>query len=250
MSVKKHIGGLCLKAFDATAKQKQHQKAPHTQLLAMAMTTIARPVASTILTPPRPKLFTTQASAAIPAAPRKSTPKKAPPKAQIPPADIKHDHTLQAAQIAKTTAGVNALGKSRPQLVVGLDTPHHGNTYTKLSKAQQRTIQQKLLGLCHPQERLQKEGYVLTDCPLPPVSPRLPGLRVPKTTIKAMVIDCEMGRTVKNDRELIHLTVIDFFTGRVLLNRLVSPTRPIGGAQYSMGSTQPSCRQLSSTTRL
>ena len=41
---------------------------------------------------------------------------------------------------------------------------------------------------------------------------------------KAVALDCEMGTSIHGDAELIRLTAIDFFTGAVLLDSLVSPT--------------------------
>ncbi|SPO01000.1 uncharacterized protein DNG_03748 [Cephalotrichum gorgonifer] len=40
---------------------------------------------------------------------------------------------------------------------------------------------------------------------------------------RAIVIDCEMGVSVMGDMELISLAAIDYFTGEVLINSLVSP---------------------------
>lgn len=155
--------------------------------------------------------------------------KKDPAKAPERPAAVEHDQTSQAAMTAKATVAANTLDESESQLVVGLDTPHRGNEYTKLSPVEQGTIQRKLLDLCHSKERLEKEGYAFADFPLPTGSPRPADLPVPvaATAVTAIVIDCEMAGTVDDDNELIHITIIDFFTGRVLLDQLVNPTRPI-----------------------
>lgn len=50
-------------------------------------------------------------------------------------------------------------------------------------------------------------------------------LSLPKR--KAIVIDCEMGGSSFGRSELIQLSAIDFFTGDVLINKLVKPSVPI-----------------------
>ncbi|KAJ4005957.1 hypothetical protein NW752_001204 [Fusarium irregulare] len=44
-----------------------------------------------------------------------------------------------------------------------------------------------------------------------------------KNARKAVVIDCEMGTAASGDCELIRLTLIDYFSGRVLIDSLVWP---------------------------
>ncbi|UNI17378.1 hypothetical protein JDV02_003721 [Purpureocillium takamizusanense] len=43
----------------------------------------------------------------------------------------------------------------------------------------------------------------------------------------AVVIDCEMGNAASGESELIRVSVIDFFTREVLLDKLVSPNVPM-----------------------
>ncbi|KAI6780519.1 uncharacterized protein J7T54_000159 [Emericellopsis cladophorae] len=63
-----------------------------------------------------------------------------------------------------------------------------------------------------------------TPCPSPTTQGHRRGGRF--TAIKpvdAVAIDCEMGTSEHGDSELIRLTVIDYFTGQVLLDKLVWP---------------------------
>jgi RNA exonuclease 1 len=43
----------------------------------------------------------------------------------------------------------------------------------------------------------------------------------------AVAIDCEMGTTVSNDSELIRVTLLDYFSGQVLIDKLVWPDVPM-----------------------
>jgi RNA exonuclease 1 len=47
------------------------------------------------------------------------------------------------------------------------------------------------------------------------------------TTCAAVAIDCEMGTAVSGDSELIRVTMIDYFTGAVLVNNIVEPDVPM-----------------------
>lgn len=44
---------------------------------------------------------------------------------------------------------------------------------------------------------------------------------------QAIALDCEMGTAVSGDAELIRLTAIDFFTQKVLVDKLVQPSVPM-----------------------
>ncbi|KAF5634187.1 rna exonuclease 3 [Fusarium sp. NRRL 52700] len=48
-----------------------------------------------------------------------------------------------------------------------------------------------------------------------------------KNTRKAVVIDCEMGTAASSDTELIRLTLIDYFSSDVLIDKLVWPDVPM-----------------------
>lgn len=42
--------------------------------------------------------------------------------------------------------------------------------------------------------------------------------------VAAVALDCEMGTSINNEPELIRLTAVNFFTGAILVDNLVSPT--------------------------
>jgi len=48
-----------------------------------------------------------------------------------------------------------------------------------------------------------------------------------KPTFRAVTLDCEMAGVTGGQNELILLCVADYFTGAILLNRLVSPTQRV-----------------------
>ncbi|PNP78929.1 hypothetical protein FNYG_07794 [Fusarium nygamai] len=48
-----------------------------------------------------------------------------------------------------------------------------------------------------------------------------------KDTRKAVVIDCEMGTAASGDNELIRLTLIDYFSSNVLIDKIVWPNVPM-----------------------
>lgn len=69
-------------------------------------------------------------------------------------------------------------------------------------------------------------------------TPKFAGLGRPRV---AVALDCEMGRNIDDEQELIRLTMIDFFTKETLIDSLVSPTqqlkstsRKYSGISFSM----------------
>ncbi|KAG9254047.1 ribonuclease H-like domain-containing protein [Emericellopsis atlantica] len=67
-----------------------------------------------------------------------------------------------------------------------------------------------------------------TPSPSPNMQGRRRGGRVPAIKpVDAVAIDCEMGTSEYGDTELIRLTIIDYFTGQVLLDKLVWPDCPM-----------------------
>ncbi|KAH8175139.1 exonuclease domain-containing protein [Sarocladium implicatum] len=128
-----------------------------------------------------------------------------------------------------------------PELVVTetLDVPaplsHRNNAYTTVSTAQEQGILDKLSELCQPESRLSQEGYQLSEGTTSAkgknaVSGLLRHLPEPlpsQPKFRAVVVDCEMGRTASGHNELIRLAVIEFLSGRVLVDRLVRPSTPI-----------------------
>ncbi|KAK2060053.1 hypothetical protein LY76DRAFT_591786 [Colletotrichum caudatum] len=112
---------------------------------------------------------------------------------------------------------------------------YRGVAYSTLSAAELDDIRRRLSSLCHSEQRLRKEGYILpTDAELqngsrPNSGPDLPcpdtNSSAPKTA--AIVLDCEMAGANGGEDELIQMTMIDFLSGEVLRSCLVNPSRPI-----------------------
>lgn len=131
---------------------------------------------------------------------------------------------------------VNNESKHVPQQPRASSTLHHrGIAYTVLSSAEQAAALPKLRCLCHSVQRLSKEGYAVAGSKNMAHSTKLfpattatsafaqeTSATTPKSA--AIVLDCEMVGTVSvgND-ELVHITAVDFLTGRVLLDSLVQP---------------------------
>ncbi|KAH0556968.1 hypothetical protein GP486_005244 [Trichoglossum hirsutum] len=87
---------------------------------------------------------------------------------------------------------------------------------------------------------LEKEWMFHSTPPLLPQSPVSSGLSPKRRRRKtfantstsqehrvAVALDCEMGTAQTGDRELIRLTVVDFFTGAALIDSLVLPSVPM-----------------------
>ena len=74
--------------------------------------------------------------------------------------------------------------------------------------------------------------------------------RTTKYTRKAVVIDCEMGTAASGDCELIRLTLIDYFSSQVLIDKLVWPDVLMShlNTKYS-GLTWKSIREARSAKR-
>ncbi|KAK2022543.1 hypothetical protein LX32DRAFT_645419 [Colletotrichum zoysiae] len=112
---------------------------------------------------------------------------------------------------------------------------YRGVAYSTLSTAELDAIRRRLSSLCHSEQRLRKEGYIMPndaemqngshpgprpDLPCPDTNPS-----APKTA--AIVLDCEMAGAYGGENELIQMTMIDFLSGEVLRSCLVNPSRPI-----------------------
>lgn len=74
--------------------------------------------------------------------------------------------------------------------------------------------------------------------------------RTTKDTRKAVVIDCEMGTAASGDCELIRLTLIEYFSSQVLIDKLVWPDVLMShlNTKYS-GVTWKSIREARSAKR-
>ncbi|KAJ9608532.1 hypothetical protein H2200_007520 [Cladophialophora chaetospira] len=53
---------------------------------------------------------------------------------------------------------------------------------------------------------------------------------------KAVALDCEMGTSSTTWPEMIRVTIIDYFTGEVLMNKLVEPSMPMRSMNTAYGS--------------
>ncbi|KAF5024259.1 hypothetical protein F66182_3668 [Fusarium sp. NRRL 66182] len=77
----------------------------------------------------------------------------------------------------------------------------------------------------------QEEHHQPEQCTLKEMSNRWQYSATPASTRKdarkAVVIDCEMGTAASGDCELIRLTLIDYFSSRVLIDKLVWPDVPM-----------------------
>lgn len=107
--------------------------------------------------------------------------------------------------------------------------------YTSMPTCQEAETLVKLEEMCHSETRLIQEGYQLTEgISTAPRKNAVTGTlrRLPEPTLsqpkyKAVVIDCEMGMTASGHNELTHLTIIELFSGKPLVDQLVNPSTPI-----------------------
>ncbi|KAF6789074.1 exonuclease [Colletotrichum sojae] len=138
----------------------------------------------------------------------------------------KHSHPQAGGAVTKA---------SEPSSAPATPFIHRGIAYSNLSAVEQDAVQGRLAGLCHSEQRLQKEGYNLpTSSEMPNKSTKTPRTDLPcpdtnPSALKraAIVLDCEMAGTAEGQSELVQITMIDFLSGNVLLNCLVNPSRPI-----------------------
>ncbi|KAH7020823.1 ribonuclease H-like domain-containing protein [Microdochium trichocladiopsis] len=157
---------------------------------------------------------------------------------------------------AHTRASANAITIAihpKPATAVAKTLSHRGLVYTTLSKDQKAATRAQLPSLCHSEQRLKKEGYTIiasdditadgsasagaeTVLPTPRAAPSA-------VKISAIVVDCEMAGTAEKDSELVHLTLLEFFSGHVLLNKLVNPTRAITDWRTSITGIDASTMQ-------
>ena len=59
------------------------------------------------------------------------------------------------------------------------------------------------------------------------MTPVVLGRSGPRDIRAAVALDCEMGTAESGDSELIKITLIDYFTGEILLNNIVEPDVPM-----------------------
>lgn len=130
----------------------------------------------------------------------------------------------------------NATQANTPGTSTQLDSlTHRGIAYSRLFADERDAIHTRIASLCHSEQRLRKEKYILSnaavvgngshlaphDClPCPDPNPSA-------SKIAAIVLDCEMAGAIDGQNELIQITMIEFFSGRVLRSSLVNPSKSI-----------------------
>ncbi|EAQ93736.1 hypothetical protein CHGG_01971 [Chaetomium globosum CBS 148.51] len=121
---------------------------------------------------------------------------------------------------------------------------HRGITYTTLTPAQQTALHPLLLARCHTRKRLSIEGYDLDPRPPATIAPpprdphnnNNPPRHHHTAAAAAVVLDCEMAGTSAGDYP-IAVSVVDFFTGAVLVDALVRPGAGVVVQDWRSGIT-------------
>ncbi|KAH6651226.1 hypothetical protein F5144DRAFT_638942 [Chaetomium tenue] len=124
---------------------------------------------------------------------------------------------------------------------------HRGITYTTLTPTQQTALHPLLLARCHTHKRLSIEGYDLA--PRPPATIAPPPRGPHNTThspghhhhhhtaaAAAVVLDCEMAGTSAGEYP-IAVSLVDFFSGAVLVDALVRPAAGVVVRDWRSGIT-------------
>ncbi|RYO94434.1 hypothetical protein DL766_002782 [Monosporascus sp. MC13-8B] len=131
-----------------------------------------------------------------------------------------------------------------------------GNPYTHLSTVDQSTIYDMLVSACHPQDRPRKERYHLPAEPQEEsyaakesewtqshylLTPK-PEHSLPKR--RAVALDCEMARVQGGQSAVVSICVVEFLTGKVLVNSLVMPRLPITDWRCGVSGVTPAIMSL------
>jgi DNA polymerase III epsilon subunit-like protein len=112
---------------------------------------------------------------------------------------------------------------------------HRGITYSRIFPDEKDAIHARLASLCHSEQRLRKEKYTLSNAavmengsyPAPHDCLPCPDPNPSASKIAVIVLDCEMAGAFDGQNELIQITMIEFFSGRVLRSSLVNPSKSI-----------------------
>ena len=67
--------------------------------------------------------------------------------------------------------------------------------------------------------------------------------------LPAIALDCEMGTSTTGESELIRLTAVDFFTGNILIDNLVSPSVPMAHYNTRYSGVTPGAMHHAVRTR-
>ncbi|TFB02341.1 RNA exonuclease 3 [Trichoderma ghanense] len=114
---------------------------------------------------------------------------------------------------------------------------HRGNTYSQLTTKQQSIIHAQLPLQCHSLETLTRSGILLDTDPFPqgisskkpeglnmtdflPTPSRNPSIQ----RRKAIVMTCQAAESPGGGTQPISICVIDFFTGRTLVDSFIAPS--------------------------
>lgn len=147
----------------------------------------------------------------------------------------------------KTSTALDQHARATGHIIVGapIDTEssssnpperlrHRGIAYSALSVVAQQAVRVQLPGLCHTLERLKQERYVLEPSDVAStkgVTSLEPFQSCPSSNSAtkewAVLLDCEMAGAVGGRDEVIRITIVDFLSGKTLLDSLVNPSTPI-----------------------
>lgn len=111
--------------------------------------------------------------------------------------------------------------------------------YNGSNQIDMATLEGRLISKCHSAKRLRKEGYILISDLSQELSRKgnergiknqtaiAPYSNPSEPKRKAVALDCEMAGVGNGESEIISISVVDFFSGQVLINSLVKPQQPI-----------------------
>jgi len=166
------------------------------------------------------------------------------PAALMPATTLAQQHSLLLCRLASALEAQTGQSSLAPSGSLVIPVPSiitspifcRGNVYSRHPTDVQSALYDQLLSRCHTLGRLKLEKYPLEDTAVEEEYHATPrhNLSVPKR--KAVVLDCEMVGCAachegkdggRGDDEVVALSVIDFFTGEVIINSLVEPQRPV-----------------------
>lgn len=103
-----------------------------------------------------------------------------------------------------------------------------GNPYSTIPSKKRANLFEMLEWMVHSKTVLQYHGFSLGDAQQVMTDfLTTPKRQISEPRCKAVVLDCEMSGTAEGESELVFVTAIDFFTGKTLVDSIVSPSRPI-----------------------
>ncbi|KAF4450167.1 RNA exonuclease 3 [Fusarium austroafricanum] len=123
-------------------------------------------------------------------------------------------------------------------------------TYIRPPLLDMQVIYNRLSSKCHTSKRLRKEGYILPseliqgtgDNRNQTIMASRPSSLEPKR--KAVALNCEMAEVRNGDSEIISISVVDFFSGEILINSLVKPNEPIIAWRSNVHGIRPATMSI------